>query len=69
MATLTITIPDPQVPRVQTAVGLYLSLGRDATAQEVQDFLVDTLKETVRKGEVNQAREDADSGFTPPDIS
>jgi hypothetical protein len=69
MATLTITIPDPQVPRIQTGVGLYLGIGRDATAQEVQNFLVEVLKDVVRKGEVGQARKDADDNFVPPDVT
>lgn len=69
MADLTITVPDPQVPRVQAAVGLYLGLGRDATAQEVRNFLVDTLKQTVRKGEVGDAAQTADDNFVPPDVT
>lgn len=69
MATLILTVPDPQVPRVRTAVGLYLGLGRDATTEEVRTFLVDVLKETVRKGEVGDARQTADDTFVPPDVT
>lgn len=53
MAELTITVPDPQVPRVQAALGNVLSLvdgngdRRDATAEEARQFLVDELKNIV----------------------
>lgn len=69
MATLSITVPDPQVPRIQAAIGIYLSLGRDATASEVQEVLVDTLTTIVRKTEVGVARDDADEGFQDPGIT
>jgi len=69
MATLTITVPDPQVPRIQTAVGTYLSLGRDATADEVRQLLVNQLTQIVRSVEVTEARISADEGFTDPGIS
>ena len=69
MATLTLTIPDPQVPRIQAALGTYLGLGRDANATEVQDFLVEVLKDATRKGEVLAAKQGAEDGFVPPDVT
>lgn len=61
-ATLTITIPANDVPRVQEAFGSVLGLGRPATQQEVQaavhQFIVNTTKDYERRK--NQVQ------FTPP---
>lgn len=65
MAQLTITVPDAQVPRVQTAFGAVLDLRdgngdlRDATADEVRQYLVDKLKQIVRLHESQEATETA----------
>lgn len=64
MATLSITVPDPQVPRVQTAIGFYLGLGRDATADEVRGVLVNLLTQVVRRTEADQAALAAEQSFT-----
>lgn len=47
MATLTITVGDSAVPRIQAAVGRALGLGRAATTAEVQQFIKDDLKQVV----------------------
>lgn len=59
MASLTITVPDPQVPRVQAALGEVMLLGRDATSDEVRQFIVDNLKQVVRSVETQDAEETA----------
>ncbi|WP_455363579.1 hypothetical protein [[Eubacterium] cellulosolvens] len=71
MATLTVTVPDAQVPRVQAAMGAYLqtldgSLNpRDATAEEVRQYLVDHLIAVVVKQEQKTAEADARLTVTP----
>jgi hypothetical protein len=47
MADLTITVPDPAVPRIRAAVGRAMLLGRDATTAEVQTFIRSALKQAV----------------------
>jgi hypothetical protein len=75
MATLTVTVPDPQVPRVQTAIGRELQLfdaglnRRDATAEEVRQYLVDQLKAVVVKQEQIIAVADARGTVTPIDAT
>ena len=71
MATLTVTVPDPQVPRVQAALGKHLQLfdgslnPRDATAEEVRQWLVDQLIAVVVKQEQIDAVADARATVTP----
>lgn len=73
MATLTITVPDGQVARVRTAIGSALNLvdgngdPRDATADEVRQYLVDTLKAQVRAEEEDAAADAARSAVTDVD--
>jgi hypothetical protein len=64
MASLTITVPDAQVPRVQAAVGKALELGQDATTDEVRQFLVDKLIQLVRSVEKREAADAAFSSVT-----
>lgn len=47
MATLTITAPDPAVPRIRAMVGKAMNLGRDATTPEVEQHILRSLKEDV----------------------
>lgn len=75
MATLTLTIPDPQVPRVQAAFGEILELidgngdRRDATAEEVRVFLVGKLKQYVRSQEARAASDAAGAAVTDVDVT
>lgn len=64
MATLSITVPDAQVPRVQAALGRALGLEGDATADQVRQFLVDTLVEAVLAQERAEAAKAARDGVT-----
>lgn len=71
MAELTITVPDPEVPRVQTAMGILLGFvdgnddPRDATAEEVRQYLVDKLIGVVKKQEQREAGATAAGAITP----
>lgn len=69
MADLTITVPDPQVPRIQDAIGYQLQLGRPATTEEVRQFIVLQLTNAVRAAEIAEARDSADTGFEDPGIT
>lgn len=75
MAQLTITVPDPQVPRVQAAMGKLLELRdgngdiRDATAEEVRQYLVDKLKQVVFTQEKRDAAGAAEAGVTEVDAT
>ena len=51
MATLTITVNDTHVPRIQTAFGSLLGLDQDATAEEVRQHLVAYMKDVVERHE------------------
>jgi hypothetical protein len=70
MAQMTVTVPDPEVPRVQAAIGQRLNHQsgifepRVATAEEVRQFLVDHLIQTVREVEREAGRQAADSAVT-----
>ena len=55
MATITITANAPEVARVAHCVGVRLGLGRDATATEVQQFLIEYLKTTIKVVEQSEA--------------
>ena len=69
MTTLTVTVPDPQVPRIQTAMGAHLRLGRDATAEEVRQQLVDYLKGVVFHEEASAASDTARDAVTVVDAT
>jgi len=75
MATLSITVPDAQVPRVLTAYGARLGLtdqdgnARDATADEIRQYLVDRIRADVRIHELREARLAADAGITEVDAT
>lgn len=64
MAQLTITVPDPAVARVRVAMGKILGLQRDATVDEVRQFIVDTLTEYVQRQEIADARQAAKDAAT-----
>lgn len=51
MAILVITVPDAEVPRIRKAFGEYLRLGRDATAEEIRQWLIKTAKEAIKEQE------------------
>ena len=51
MPTLTITTDATQAARVAHAVGQHLNLGRDATAQEIKDFVIRILRNVVQDAE------------------
>ena len=61
MADLTITIPDPAVPRVRAAFGKALGLvdgnddPRDATTEEVRQAIIQFLEDTVTRIDRNVA--------------
>ena len=65
MADLTITVPDPAVPRVQAAFGRTLGTldgngdPRDATTDEVRGVIVSFLEETVQRIEKQDAAQTA----------
>jgi hypothetical protein len=71
MAQLIITVPDPEVPRVQAAMGSLLSLvdqddnPRGATAEEVRQYLVDMLIGRVTKEEQRVAGATAANAVAP----
>lgn len=72
MATLTITIPDAQVPRVLEAFGTNIILGQPntpATPAQVRQKLAEYVKTVVQHYEMEQARIAAASGVTPVDAS
>lgn len=47
MATMTITVNDAHVPRIQAAFGILLGLEQDATAEEVRVHLIAYMKDVV----------------------
>lgn len=55
MATLTITTTAPQDARIVAAFGTYLGLGRNATAAEVKQEVINYLTLLVRAQEENAA--------------
>lgn len=71
MAELTITVPDPQVPRIQAAFGTRLglvdgaNLPRDATTEEVRQQLIQHLQGVVLAEERKPAIEAAADAVTP----
>lgn len=70
MATLSITVPDAQVPRVQEAIGDALQLrnaqgtARVATTAEVQGWIAKRLTEMVHGYEANKAANTAAAAVT-----
>lgn len=52
MATMTLTIDDTHVARIQAAFGVILGLGGDATAEDVRQYLIEHLKDRVRQTEM-----------------
>lgn len=64
MATLSITVPDAQVPRVLDAVTDLKGLPAQATADDVRQLLVDRLIEVVKNYEQVQAEKTAREGVT-----
>ena len=57
MATLTITLENTKVARIQRAFGRHLGLGRDANTAELRQFIIARLKEVVRAQEWNEEAE------------
>jgi hypothetical protein len=55
MASITISIPDEQVPRVAAAIGDKQMLGRDANIHEVKGELASYLKVMVQMYEKRKA--------------
>lgn len=70
MATLSITVPDAQVPRVQEAIGDAMGLrnaqgtARVATTAEVQAFIADHIKQRVHAYEAQKAANAAAAAVT-----
>jgi hypothetical protein len=70
MATLSITVPDAQIPRVQAAIGFKLGLfdanrqPRLATAEEVRQYLVQVIIDDTRIYEADQAEKAARDAVT-----
>jgi len=70
MATLSITVPDAEVPRIAAAIGDRMGLrdsngvARVATAAEMRGWIVDRLKEITRSHETNLAVVAAAAGVT-----
>lgn len=54
MAALTINFTAQEQTRIQTAVGSFLNLGRDAAGPEVKAHLIDYIKHIVRRQETTQ---------------
>ena len=67
MATLTITTTAAQASRISVAYGAVNGLGRDATAAEVKQFVIEEIKRVVIGYEKNVASEAAESAV--PDIT
>lgn len=70
MATLSITVPDADVPRVQEAIGVELQLRngsgqqRNATTAEVQGYIAAHMKAKVYAYEDGKATKAASAGVT-----
>jgi hypothetical protein len=57
MATVTITIPTGEVPRVQTALSTYFNIpAEDVGVPEIKSLLMTYLRDVVREEERIQAR-------------
>ena len=60
MASITITIPDNQVPRVKEAFAYAFGLGSPSSAipvSTVQDYVVSDLKQFTKNAEIRMAAE------------
>lgn len=71
MASITITIPDDQVPRVKEAFAFAYGLGSPSSAipvSTVQDYVVADLKQFTRNAEVRMAAKDAAEAIGSPQI-
>ncbi len=67
MATLTITTTGAQDARIVDAFGKRLNLGRNATAAEVKQQVIQFVINAVQEQEQRTAVADALSGITPID--
>ena len=47
MPTISLTVTQAQVDRITAALGVKLSLGRNATAEEVKTYIINVLKQDV----------------------
>jgi hypothetical protein len=65
MATFTITTPTAQDPRILTAFGRRLNLGRDATGAEVKQQIINFLINAVQEQETATAVSTAVAGVSP----
>ena len=64
MATITITVPDAVVTRVQDAFEYTLQLDEPATLADVHAYIVADLKQVVRNAEARIAK----AALTPPEV-
>jgi hypothetical protein len=64
-ATMTIEVPDADVPRILEAYGSIYNMGRNATASEVQYAIQGWLKNSTQDYERRKSQQQ----FTPPPMS
>lgn len=62
MATITITTTGPQDARLAVAWGDFLHPGRNATTQEVKEWMIEQLRKVTRDYELRVAQ----AAVTPP---
>jgi len=62
MASVTITTTAPQDARLAPAIGAKLSLGGNANAAQVKQWLIDQLRAAV----IDYERQQGIAGLTPP---
>ncbi len=55
MPNIVLTVTNQQAARISTAFGKALNLGRDATPDEVKQYLIGQVKRVVHQEELNAA--------------
>lgn len=69
MATLTLTVADAQVPRIQAAMQTVMGLDTLPSANDIRVFLIEYLKFVVLEEEARQAAKQAEASATPLDVT
>lgn len=70
MATITITIPDAAIPRIQAALEyVFPEITPPAALSDLQDYIVADLKQFVQSAERREAKETAGNAIDVIDFS